>query len=237
MQQGGHQSVPQEARQDNSTAAYQALLSEEAQRMLRHASHDGTHFPARSLLRTPQHLVPLVQACKSLQGLQSLDLALNALSDPALTQLRELCEAGGQLTSLDLSHNQFSSQAAGALCSIISHVSHNVVLLHGTSQLPTPLPVLRPAYSSGSAAQDSAASESLASASGNLDAAAPGSGSSDVGHMGSADSATSSSAPAQQAAAPANQQRYGGNRALQAQSVASSATEAASAGPPCCPLL
>lgn len=164
----GLTALPREVRQDNSLAAYQSLLSEEAARMLLHASPDGTQYPARSFLRTPHHLVPLVEACKTLQGLQSLDLSLNALSDAQLPQLQHLVEAGAQLTSLDLSHNQFSSQAAAPLCSIISHVSHRVQS-HGTSQAAAQRVSLLAARSSDSAAQgsagvDSAASQDLGSA-------------------------------------------------------------------------
>lgn len=126
--------------------------------MLLHASADGTHYPASSFLRTPHHLVPLVEACKTLQGLQSLDLSLNALSDAQLPQLQHLVEAGAQLTSLDLSHNQFSSQAAAPLCSIISHVSHHV-RSHGTAAQPASLQAAR---SSDSAAHCSAGAESAA---------------------------------------------------------------------------
>ena len=173
----GFTALPREVRQDNSLAAYQSLLSEEASRMLLHASADGTHYPARSFLRTPHHLVPLVEACKTLQGLQSLDLSLNALSDAQLPQLQHLVEAGVQLTSLDLSHNEFRSQAAAPLCSIISHVSHRV-RSHGTSQA-APQPVSRQAArSSEFAAQGSAGAEAAASQ--DLDTAAQESISQDV---------------------------------------------------------
>ena len=158
--------LPQESRQDNSLAAYQSLLSEEAGRMLLHASADGALYPARSLLRTPHHLLPLIEACKTLQGLKSLDLSSNALSDAQLPQLQHLMEAGVRLTSLDLSHNQFSSQAAAPLCSIISHVSHPV-LPHGPSQASAQSLPLQAADNSESAAQ-----AFVESASQNLDSAA-----------------------------------------------------------------
>jgi len=204
----GSTAVPQETRHDNSTAAYQALLSEEARQMLRHASQDSTHFNARSLLRTPQHLVPLVEACKTLRGLRTLDLSLNALSDSALTQLQDLADCGVQLTSLDLSQNQFSSQAAAPICRIISHVSH-VDLSH-----PHPSSVLLPwlASDSGHGAQDSPASGS-----GNLDAAAQAPDSQESGTLepaasataGEADAAAPSSAVAQQVLTAASQQHFG----------------------------
>ena len=132
----GFSTMPQETRQDNSTAAYQALLSEEAQRMLRHASEDGHDFHAMSLLRTPQHMVALAEACKTLQGLHSLDLSYNALTDSALGHVQDLCAAGLQLTHLDLSHNKLSSQAAAAVCSVISHVRppRQPAMSHGLSQ-------------------------------------------------------------------------------------------------------
>ena len=147
--------------------------------MLLHASADSTQYPARSLLRTPHHLLPLIEACKTLQGLQSLDLSMNALSDAQLPQLQHLMEAGAQLTSLDLSHNQFSSQAAAPLCSIISHVGHPV-LSHGSSQAAAQAVSLQAAHSSDSAAQGSEGIESSASASRNLDSAAQGSISHDI---------------------------------------------------------
>ena len=161
--------LPQETRQDNTFAAFQCLLDEEAQRMLLHASPDGTHFPAKSFLRTPQHLVPLVEACKCLQALKTLDLSLNALSDTALPQLQRLMEAGVQLSSLDLSHNQLSSQAAAPICSLISHVSQPV--------LPQ-----APSHRAASAVSDAAHSstESSAHASENLDSATQASMSQDV---------------------------------------------------------
>ena len=210
----GSTALPQEARHDNSTAAYQALLSEEAQRMLRRASQDSTHFNARSLLRTPQHLLPLVEACKTLRGLQTLDLSLNALSDSALTQLQDLANSGVQLTSLDLSHNQFSSQAAARICRIVSHISHV-----GLSQ-PHPSSVMLPrlASTSGSGAQDSPASGSR-----NLDAAAQAADNQNSGVLepaasaaasaaaGEADAAAPSSAAAQQGLTAASQQHFGGS--------------------------
>ena len=152
--------MPQEMRQDNSTAAYQALLSEEAQRMLRHASEDGHDFHAMSLLRTPQHMVALAEACKTLQGLQSLDLSYNALTDSALGHVQELCAAGLQLTHLDLSHNKLSSQAAAAVCSVISHVRppSQPGMSHGLSQRLSGN--LLPQRSGTTAAQDSPASSS-----------------------------------------------------------------------------
>lgn len=174
----GFTSLPLESRQDSSLAAYQSLLSEEARRMLLHASADGTHYPAKSFLRTPRHLVALIEACKTLGGLKSLDLSLNALSDAALPQLQHLVEAGAQLTSLDLSHNQFSSQAAIPLCSIISHVSHPV-LLHGASPPATTLPI-QAAHKSEPAAQSSAGVESPASASWHRDTASQDSVSQDI---------------------------------------------------------
>ncbi len=206
----GSTALPQETRHDNSTAAYQALLSEEAQRMLRRASQDSTHFNAKSLLRTPQHLVPLVEACKTLRGLQTLDLSLNALSDSALTQLQDLADCGVQLTSLDLSHNQFSSQAAAPICRLVSHISHV-----GLSQ-PHPSSALLPrlASTSGSGAQDSPASGSR-----NLDAAAQAAANQDSGMLepaasaaaGEADAAAPSSAAAQQGLTAASQQHFGGS--------------------------
>ena len=78
---------PQESRQDSSDAAHKALLSEEAERMLRHMSPDGANCHARSLLRTPQHLVPLMTACQTATGLQTLDLSHNSLTDNALTHI------------------------------------------------------------------------------------------------------------------------------------------------------
>lgn len=78
---------PHESRQDNSEAAHRALLNEEAERMLRHVSQDGTSCQAGSLLRTPQHLIPLVAACQTARELQTLDLSHNSLSDSALEQL------------------------------------------------------------------------------------------------------------------------------------------------------
>lgn len=160
--------LPQESRQDDSLAAYQSLLNEEAQRMLSHASADGTQYSARSLLRTPHHLVPLVEACKTLQGLQSLDLSMNALADAALLQLQHLVQAGVQLTSLDLSNNNLSSHAAAPLCSIISHVSSPRPQSHGPSQQPPPHLA---AHSSASAAERTAGVESPASAPQNLPSA------------------------------------------------------------------
>lgn len=154
--------LPRASRQDDSQAAYQSLLSEEAQRMLLHASADGTQYSAKSLLRSPHHLVPLVEACKTLQGLQSLDLSLNALSDAALPQLQHLVEAGVQLTSLDLSNNNFSSQGAAPLCSIISHVSSHRPQSHGPSQYPARTLHLPAAHSSESAADRTTAVESPA---------------------------------------------------------------------------
>lgn len=171
--------LPQESWQDNSLAAYRSLLTEEAGRMLRHASADGTQYPARSLLRTPNHLLPLIEACRTLRGLKSLDISLNALSDAHLPQLQHLAETGVQLTSLDLSCNQFSSQAAASLCSIISHVSH-LVRSHGPSQAATQTLSLQAAHSSESAAQATAFVEPPASASQNLDSAARDSNSQDT---------------------------------------------------------
>ncbi|KAA6427569.1 MAG: hypothetical protein FRX49_02232 [Trebouxia sp. A1-2] len=206
----GSTAQPQETRHDNSTAAYYALLSEEAQRMLRHAPQDSTHLNARSLLRTPQHLVPLVEACKTLRGLQILDLSLNALSDSALTQLQDLADCGVQLTSLDLSQNQFSSQAAAPICRIISHISHvGLSQSHPTSAL---LPRL--ASTSGSGAQDSPASGSR-----NLDAAAQAADNQDPEMVepaaspaaGEADAAAPSSAAAGQVVTAASQQEFGGS--------------------------
>lgn len=193
----GFTTLPQERRQDNSLAAYQSLLSEEARRMLLHASADSTQYPARSLLRTPHHLLPLIEACKTLRGLQSLDLSMNALSDAQLPQLQHLMDAGAQLTSLDLSHNQFSSQAAAPLCSIISHVGHPV-LSRGPSQAAAQTLSLQAAHSLDSAAQGSEGIESAASR--NLDSAAQDSISQDMPSAASAasgelhDSAAASSA-------------------------------------------
>ena len=178
--------------------------------MLRRASQDSTHFNARSLLRTPQHLVPLVEACKTLRDLQTLDLSLNALSDSALTQLQDLADCGVQLTSLDLSHNQFSSQAAAPICRIVSHISHV-----GLSQ-PHPSSVMLPrlASTSGSGARDSPASGS-----GNLDAAAQAAANQDLGMLesaasaaaGEADAAAPRSVAAQQGLTAASQQHFGGS--------------------------
>lgn len=78
---------PLESRLDNSEAAHRALLSEEADRMLRHVSADGTSCQAGRLLRTPEHLIPLIAACQTAQDLQTLDLSHNSLSDTALPQL------------------------------------------------------------------------------------------------------------------------------------------------------
>ncbi len=199
----GSTAVPQETRHDNSTAAYQALLSEEARQMLRHASQDSKHFNARSLLRTPQHLVPLVEACKTLRSLQTLDLSLNALSDSALTQLQDLADCGVQLTSVDLSHNQFSSQAAAPICRIISHISHVDL------SRPHPSSVLLPwlASDSGHGAQDSPASGS-----GNLDGQESGTlEPAASATAGEADAAAPSSAVAQQVLTAASQQHFGGS--------------------------
>lgn len=80
-------SHPLESRLDNSEAAHRALLSEEADRMLRHVSADGTSCQAGRLLRTPEHLTPLIAACQTAQDLQTLDLSHNSLSDTALPQL------------------------------------------------------------------------------------------------------------------------------------------------------
>ena len=163
--------LPLESRQDDSLAAYHSLLTEEAQRMLLHASADGTQYSAKSLLRTPHHLVPLVEACKTLQGLRTLDLSLNALSDAALPQLQRLVEAGAQLTSLDLSNNNFSSQGAASLCSIISHVSSHRPQSHGPRQHPVSTLPLQAPQSSEPAAGSTAGVESPASASHILDLA------------------------------------------------------------------
>ena len=146
--------------------------------MLLHASAEGTQYPARSLLRTPHHLLPLIEACKTLRGLKSLDLSLNALSDAQLPQLQHLMEAGVQLTCLDLSQNQFSSRAAAPLCSIISHVSHAVLSL-GPGQAAAQTLSVQAAYSSDSAAEASAFLEH-ASASQNLGSAAQDSISQDI---------------------------------------------------------
>ena len=207
------QALPQETWQDNSTAAYQALLSEEAQRMLRHASQDGTHFQASSLLRIPQHLVPLLEACKTLQGLQSLDLSFNSLLDPALVQLQDLAGAGVQLTSLDLSHNQFSSQAAPPLCNVITHSSHPAVS-HGISQRSSGIPLLQQTYGSGLAAQDSAADPAL------IDQDSGRSDSPASAASGEADVAASSSAANQQMAEGA----FGGSQSRLAGAVSTSGT-------------
>lgn len=225
----GSTAQPQETRHDNSTAAYYALLSEEAQRMLRHAPQDSTHLNARSLLRTPQHLVPLVEACKTLRGLQILDLSLNALSDSALTQLQDLADCGVQLTSLDLSQNQFSSQAAAPICRIISHISHvGLSQSHPTSAL---LPRL--ASTSGSGAQDSPASGSR-----NLDAAAQAADNQDPEMVepaaspaaGEADAAAPSSAAAGQVVTAASQQEFGGSHSRLAGAASTSGSGVVSTG-------
>ena len=222
--------LPQETRQDNSFAAYQCLLDEEAQRMLLHASPDGTQFPAKSFLRTPQHLVPLVEACKCLQGLKTLDLSLNALSDTALPQLQRLMEAGVQLSSLDLSQNQLSSQAAAPLCSLISHISQSVLPHASSHQAATVFHDV--AQTSDSAAQHTNATESSAHASGNLDSATQASTSQDVhtNAMTASGELQSDSAASSSAAAPANTGpgHFGGSHSRLAGVASTSASEAPS---------
>lgn len=76
-----------ESRLDSSEAAHRALLSEEAERMLRHVAPDGTSCQAARMLRTPHHLTPLIAACQTARALQTLDLSHNSLSDSALEQV------------------------------------------------------------------------------------------------------------------------------------------------------
>ena len=174
--------------------------------MLLHASAEGTQYAARSLLRTPHHLLPLVEACKTLRGLKSLDLSLNALSDAQLPQLQHLMEAGVQLTSLDLAQNQFSDRAAAPLCGIISHVSRPV-LSDGPSQAAAQTHSLQAAHSSDSAAQASAIVEPAASASQSLDSAAQDSISQDI-----ASAASTASGGLQSDSAAANSAAKGPSR-------------------------
>lgn len=228
-EQQGVKAEPQATRRASSTAAYQALVSEEAQRMLRRASQDGMHFQAKALLRTPQHLVPLIEACKALQGLQTLDLSLNALSDSALAQLQDLAAAGVQLTSLDLSHNQFSSQAAASLCSIISHTG----LSQSISRYASLLPALQHDPSSGGAPQ-----VPQASAPDHLDAAAVVPDQQGVDRrdtaasaaLGDTDSAASSSGAVQQTVTVASQQQSGGSQSRLAGAPSTSGLATAATG-------
>ena len=215
----GFTALPQETRQDNSLAAYHCLLSEEAQRMLLHASPDGQQFQAKSFLRTPQHLLPLVEACKCLRGLKALDLSLNALSDSALPQLQHLMEAGAQLSSLDLSHNQLSSQAAAPLCSIIGHVSQPVLPNAPSQQTASTLDA---SHSSHLAAQGSGTIESHAEAAAGQDVSSTSHTTSvDVTH----DSSSSSSSAASAIIQEDDQPQFGGSQSRLAGVASTSAPE------------
>lgn len=236
--QGTHRlesaTLPRASRQDDSQAAYQSLLIEETQRMLLHASADGTQYSAKSLLRTPHHLVPLMEACKTLQGLKSLDLSLNALSDAALPQLQHLLEAGVQLTSLDLSNNSFTSQGAAPLCSIISHVSSHCPQSHGPRQYPAPTPPLPAAHSSESAVDRTAGVQSPAAALQDLDSASPDSVSQDRISAASTASGGLDSDLGASSAAAAAPSREGASQDLLGSSLSRSGGEASTSepGPP-----
>ena len=72
---------------DLPAAASTALVQQEGKRLSRHATADGVSLQLQGILRNPRQMPAVLNACSRLAQLTDVNLARNALDEPAAAQL------------------------------------------------------------------------------------------------------------------------------------------------------
>ena len=72
---------------DLPAAASAALVQQEGKRLSRHATADGASLQLQGILRNPRQMPAVLNACSRLAQLTDVNLACNALDEPAAAQL------------------------------------------------------------------------------------------------------------------------------------------------------
>eukprot|EP00891_Asterochloris_glomerata_P001918 jgi/Astpho2/1918/Aster-00436 len=104
---------------DLPAAASTALVQQEGKRLSRHATADGASLQLQGILRNPRQMPAVLNACSRLAQLTDVNLACNALDEPAAAQLLGLLDQAPHISSLNLGQNQLGPPTAQHLAAVL----------------------------------------------------------------------------------------------------------------------